>query len=566
MNILSLLLGHYNSNQDFHLYRFEHTSHLLFKFEDIVFLFNLQADLLETDSVPYYHDKHKPSETYLTTDELAQLAVKHNKFLLAELCKLKPGDYAASLDESILSKLSRLTYHKSKKDDTQFTMTHIQLQMATNQENKIKSEPESPPPSISTHRSDPMALDTMLIGAGSQQQARRLSRTFDEQPNKKQKKNNNSSGEPLPITTTATPILPKPIHTVSSQQQASSLLSKRLGGLSNSSGNKNTRNLTIYTPSYGEQLNGIRSAPLHSKFPHGKSHQQQQPHPLSQATMASPATATTVNSEFAIPPIVPSQQQQQQQQQPSHQSHYHQPPHTAHPSSMNHPDHINNNTSNPLNYHHNHHHLPPRSPQYYPSTAYGHSFPVTSGRIVMTEAPHTSLLPPKTPTAARPNGSSSLQRQQFIQPFEHLFDTIETTRTLKSTLDDQIRRSSTLIQTLQTSSTTIESLVRNQIKEAQKEIIQRLEDSVENLFNRILTLEKRISRGIGSVAVADEQRASLTDENNRDLRSSSQESSSLLVSPPTIVKSQHDIGPNEYFTMLETLRERLDKLERQLES
>ncbi|KAI7906104.1 uncharacterized protein BX663DRAFT_558664 [Cokeromyces recurvatus] len=555
MNLLSLLLGHYNNNnKPFYLYRFEHTSHLLFKFEDIAFLFNLKHDLLETDSVPCYQDKQNLTDIYLTTTELARLAIKHNKFLLAELCKLKPGDYAASLDESILSKLSRLNYHKSKKDDSQFTITQIQLQWAINQENsnKVKSEPTSPP-SISTHRSDPMALDTMLIGAGSQQQTRRLSRTLEEQPNKKQKKNNSDDS-------TSIPHLPKPIHTVSSQQQASTLLAKRLGGLNNSSSNKNTRNLTIYTPSYGEQLNGIRSAPLHSKFPHGKpqQQQQQQPHPLSQATMLSPASSTTVNSEFAIPPIVPSQQQLQQQQAP-----YHQPPHTAHPSSIHpsdtHTTSNSNSTNNHLGYHQQHPHFPPRSPQYYPSTAYGHSFPVTSGRVVMTEASHSSLLPPKTPTTLHPNGSSSLQKQQFMQPFEHLFETIETTRTLKSTLDDQIRRSSTLIQTLQTSSTTIESLIRSQIKEAQKEILQRMEDSIETLFKRISSLERRMVS-----YVVTEQKSS--DENNCEVRSSSQEPSSLLISPPTIVKSQQDIGPNEYFTMLETLRERLDKLERQLES
>lgn len=293
------------------------------------------------------------------------------------------------------------------------------------------------------------------------------SRLLEDQSNKKPK--NSHHKDPI------TPILPKPIHTVNSQKP-STLLSKRLGN--NLNGNsKNTRNLTIYAPSYAEQFNGIRSAPINSNF--RSTNKQQQPHPLSKATMISPASSAT-NSEFAIPPIVPSQQQ---------------PPHTAHPNSIHRP----------------------HSPQY-PSSAFAHSFRVDT----------------KTPTVG------SLQRQQFLQPFEHLFDTIETTRTLKSTLDDQIRRSSSLIQTLQASSTTIEGLVRNQVKEAQREILQRTEDTLESLAHRIARLEGKMG-------------------------SPPPKRKDVLVSPPTIVRSQNDIAPNEYVQMLDTLRERLDKLERQLD-
>lgn len=260
------------------------------------------------------------------------------------------------------------------------------------------------------------------------------------------------------------------------------------------------RNLTIFTPAYGgEQYNGIKSAPLNSNFRY-QHHPSNKPHPLSQTTLLSPATSTATSTEFAIPPIVPSQQQ---------------PPHTAHPSSK---------------------HFPPHSPQY-PSSAYGHSFPVTSGRVVMD-------IQPKTPT------SSSIHRQQFMQPFEHLFDTIETTRNLKSTLDDQIRRSSTLLQTLQASSTTIEGLVRNQIKEVQKDMLQRMEESIDTLFKRIIVLEKKCHM----------------EDMEIDVESTviKRRGSSILL-PPAIVKSQVEIDKNEYHGMLETLKERLDKLERQLE-
>ncbi|KAG1114468.1 hypothetical protein G6F42_014175 [Rhizopus arrhizus] len=200
------------------------------------------------------------------------------------------------------------------------------------------------------------------------------------------------------------------------------------------------------------------------------------------------------------------------------------------------------------------------SPQY-PASAFGHSFPVTSGRVE----------PPTKP--------STLQRQQFMQPFEHLFDTIETTRNLKSTLDDQIRRSSTLIQTLQASSTTIEGLVRNQIKEAQKEIMHRMEDSIDGLFHRISLLERRFnSTAEDRHEASDVSPSSSASQGNNHSTTplpahppppssrQQQQQQQDLISPPTIVRSQHDIGPNEYHSMLDTLRERLDRLEKQLES
>jgi hypothetical protein len=211
-------------------------------------------------------------------------------------------------------------------------------------------------------------------------------------------------------------------------------------------------------------------------------------------------------AEFAIPPIVPSQQQ---------------PPHTAH-------------------------HFP-HSPLH-PTSAYAHSFPNTSRNLEVPISNSTSAsippattaaavpLPPQTPTT---HSHAALQRQQFMQPFEHLFDTIETTRTLKSTLDDQIRRSSTLIQTLQASTTTIEGLIRNHVKEAYKDVVSKMDESLDMLIKRIADLEEK---------------SGVPKEDNAPLQS-----------PPTIVKSQNDIGPQEYHAMLDTLRERLDRLERQLD-
>ncbi|KAI9312490.1 hypothetical protein BX666DRAFT_1987888 [Dichotomocladium elegans] len=188
-------------------------------------------------------------------------------------------------------------------------------------------------------------------------------------------------------------------------------------------------------------------------------------------------------------------------------------------------------------------------------------------------------LPPPTPTTSgiggggSGGGSSSLQRQQFLQPFEQLFETIETTRTLKSTLDEQIRRSSTLMQTLQASSTTIEGLVRNQIKEAQKELMVELDGALESILGRIEKLEAVVGHEYdreepppgSSDPLVVEVTSSSSNKSIPNTAMTNGSNSSVLRSPPTIVRSQNDIGPNEYHELLNALRERLDRLERQFD-
>jgi BMFP domain-containing protein YqiC len=198
-------------------------------------------------------------------------------------------------------------------------------------------------------------------------------------------------------------------------------------------------------------------------------------------------------------------------------------------------------------------HLPRESHGYpYATSPYGYPFPRHPSRpesqIATTAA--SVPLPPKTPTTT---SFAALQRQQYLQPFEHLFDTMETTRTLKATLDDQIRRSSSLMQTLQASATTLEGLIRNQIKEAQWEMMAQAEQKLEALIKRVDTLEGHASPTREDKAAAE------------DLVALS-EKSYELQKPPTIVRSQNDIGPQEYYNMLNTLRDRLDRLERQIEA
>ncbi|KAI9253511.1 hypothetical protein BDA99DRAFT_540763 [Phascolomyces articulosus] len=328
--------------------------------------------------------------------------------------------------------------------------------------------------------------------------------------------------------------------------------------------------------------------PSHRDPPHTSQHPppHHHHHHSNQQRISSPRS----KQEFAIPPIVPSQQQ---------------PPLTAHPSSTayhpyvaspmyqrNGSGGVGNSTNNNNN----------------GGSGSGSSSSNSNGN---QQGPATAALPttardvplpPQTPTT---NSFGSLQRQQFLQPFEHLFETIETSRTLKSTLDDQIRRSSTLMQTLQASSTTIEGLVRNQIKEAQKEMMAEMDATFENILQRIEKLE-RVGRNNSHARQGNGKRQDPLDrqeeeedesssppppvpssssssnhaltrrqeqgDNGEDPEeesrgeSSAKSTNGLLRSPPTIVRSQNDIGPNEYHGLLNALRERLDRLERQFDN
>ncbi|EIE85492.1 hypothetical protein RO3G_10202 [Rhizopus delemar RA 99-880] len=317
---------------------------------------------------------------------------------------------------------------------------------------------------------------------------------------------------------------------------------------------KNALNLTIFAPSYHEQLTGVRSAPINSNFSqavlqHQAQHQKSNLARGNHGTrlnsnqhnvpiIPAPATARPAfphqpsprRQEFAIPPIVPSQQQ---------------PPHSAHPTSR---ENVAYQQFSATSSHFN-----------------GKSHYSSQRNLEPVAASAASVpLPPKTPTTS---SFAALQRQQYLQPFEHLFDTIETTRTLKTTLDDQIRRSSSLMQTLQASATTIEGLVRNQVKEAQWE--QRQQQHQQQQQQSIQLEPNSTSHSLPSPlpSATREERAVAEDlVAMSEKRSEEQQQHEELQTPPTIVRSQNDIGPHEYQTMLNTLRDRLDRLERQIET
>ncbi|KAI7881924.1 hypothetical protein K492DRAFT_206521 [Lichtheimia hyalospora FSU 10163] len=104
----------------------------------------------------------------------------------------------------------------------------------------------------------------------------------------------------------------------------------------------------------------------------------------------------------------------------------------------------------------------------------------------------TATLVPKTPAVAVQPVS---RKQQFLQPFEMLYDNIEQTKSLKATLDDQIRHSSTLIHTLQSSSTMVENLTRKYVRESVHQQIQDYVNRIERLESRITTRRQRTCSG-----------------------------------------------------------------------
>ncbi|KAF9308387.1 hypothetical protein BG003_011171 [Podila horticola] len=104
---------------------------------------------------------------------------------------------------------------------------------------------------------------------------------------------------------------------------------------------------------------------------------------------------------------------------------------------------------------------------------------------------HTGPLPspsfyPHPSTPFHPNNP----KQMFMETVSTLFDSVDSTRSLKYTLEEQIRKSAQLLQTLQASGSMIESLVRGQFKELEKGVIERFEGEIEHLTTRVRLLEE----------------------------------------------------------------------------
>ncbi|KAF9980489.1 hypothetical protein BGZ65_005039 [Modicella reniformis] len=133
---------------------------------------------------------------------------------------------------------------------------------------------------------------------------------------------------------------------------------------------------------------------------------------------------------------------------------------------------------------------------------------------------HTGPLPsPMYPVPSTPfhppshslGGTGHVSKPAFMETVSNLFDAADSSRSLKYTLEEQIRKSAQLLQTLQSSGTMIESLVRGQFKELEKGVLDKFEGELEYLSERVRALEEhqgltpppkrtRIFSSIGNVA------------------------------------------------------------------
>lgn len=166
-------------------------------------------------------------------------------------------------------------------------------------------------------------------------------------------------------------------------------------------------------------------------------------------------------------------------------------------------------------------------------------------------------------------------KESFIHLFDSFYDTVADTRSLKTTLEDQIRKTTTLLQTLQASGSMIESLVRGHFREMQRELVKDL-----------MTLEKRLSKveehmrnsaavvGMSPSPPLDPDRR-LSDistassdmgySHNKNVSQNANNSSSAnqLVSASSSSNTEEP-QPKDYEYILKALKARLESLERRM--
>ncbi|KAJ3240249.1 hypothetical protein HDU78_002352 [Chytriomyces hyalinus] len=133
---------------------------------------------------------------------------------------------------------------------------------------------------------------------------------------------------------------------------------------------------------------------------------------------------------------------------------------------------------------------------------------------------HTSYPAPQQPATANaassnsanlpstsPQGSSnnSANRRAFVALFENVYDTAsEDLPKLVSTLKDQMRKSSSLLQTLQASGQMIEGLVRSCFRDMQLQYGEKFGAALQDLNRRLEVLEEKLSTAGGNDGVAAE--------------------------------------------------------------
>ncbi|KAG0048406.1 hypothetical protein BGZ83_006614 [Gryganskiella cystojenkinii] len=247
---------------------------------------------------------------------------------------------------------------------------------------------------------------------------------------------------------------------------------------------KNAKSLTIFAPSYSESSLSIHSAPLQPSHAHQlmsgsrtsnplRNNTPHHPHPLSHQHHPQQHSVTTPHSAAMHRPL----------RSPTTSGHGKSSsrvllrggPHTAGLDNSTLPAPILSSHTGPL-----------PSPMYpHPSTPY-HPAHSSSNLNV-----HLNSHGMQSAAAASASASSlTANKAMFMETVSTLFDSVDSSRSLKLTLEEQIRKSAQLLQTLQSSGTMIESLVRGQFKELEKGVLDRFESEIEYLSTRVELLEK----------------------------------------------------------------------------
>ncbi|KAF9414471.1 hypothetical protein BGZ94_000381 [Podila epigama] len=276
-----------------------------------------------------------------------------------------------------------------------------------------------------------------------------------------------------PPTSSAQPVTEKTPSGISVFHGSASFaaLNRRPLPLTSPKNPKNAKSLTIFAPSYSESSLSIQSAPLQPSQGYGRplgqhSHLQTQ-HSSNHHPMASlnPRTSQPLGLHHKQPHPF-SQHSSQPTPTPGHAK-------KSSKGLLRQPNHDHSNSGT----------LPA-------PILSSHTGPLPSP---MYPPPH--LAHPSTPFLAHHHPSlatapsSSTSKQVFLETISNLYDSVDSTKSLKFTLEEQIRKSAQLLQTLQASGTMIESLVRGQFKELEKGVIERFESELEYLAVRVTALE-----------------------------------------------------------------------------
>lgn len=101
---------------------------------------------------------------------------------------------------------------------------------------------------------------------------------------------------------------------------------------------------------------------------------------------------------------------------------------------------------------------------------------------------HPSHHYPRRVHLSPPASSSTTPKQRFLQPFEHLHDTLEHVRAQKVRLDDTIRQSSTWLGKIQHS---LPGMIETMVTEQMDGWVTHYTDQMQHCMDRLLILEKK---------------------------------------------------------------------------